>query len=313
MKSFFVILAFLIPSLTIYSQDWAPIGSTWYYSEGFSFWNEYDEDYIKFESVKDTIIDGKNCRKIVKHGKVACNDRPMIEYMYSENQKVFFFDPNFNDFQVLYDFNAEPLDKWSILVKDEPHRNTDTLNIIVDSTNTININEVNLKQLFVTYQFIYDYFNEGNIDTLHYNSRIIEKIGDIFYLFNYYPSWSFVCDANFSKGLRCYEDTLIGLYETGLADSCDYRHQFTDDINEFNQQKLLLKLYPNPTTRYVSILLENDDSNIERIQMYDLTGREFDICINERRIDLEEIPEGIYFIRFMLGNKQTVIRKVIKK
>ncbi len=49
-------------------------------------------------------------------------------------------------------------------------------------------------------------------------------------MFNYAPAWSFVCDGNFSHGLRCYEDDTIGLYETGLADSCDYRHHFLQDL-----------------------------------------------------------------------------------
>ena len=89
MKKFLLLKVLFFFALSGSAQDWAPIGAAWYYSEGFSFWNEYDEDYIKFESVKDTLVEGKNCRKITKLHKIVCNDRPSIEYMYSENGKVF--------------------------------------------------------------------------------------------------------------------------------------------------------------------------------------------------------------------------------
>ena len=221
--SFFLLIAF--PGFT---QEWAPIGATWYYTEKFSTWNRYDEDYIKFESVKDTVISGKNCRKITKRHKLVCNDRPRSEFMYDENGKVYFYDGQINDFQVLYDFTANQGDSWTILVKQQDV-GFDTLSIVVDSADVVSINGIDLKQLYVTYNFIYELYSEV-WDTMTYHSRIIEKIGDIHYMFNFVPAWALVCDANYSAGLRCYEDSIIGLYETGLAVSCNYRHKVMQEI-----------------------------------------------------------------------------------
>lgn len=312
MKKLLLAFGTLLLAQLCIAQNWAPIGATWYYSEGFFSWNEYDEDYINFESVSDTLIEGKSCRKITKRHKPACNDRPWVEYMYSENGKVYFFDPNFNDFQIIYDFSAEQYDSWTILVNDDAMRSVDTLNIIVDSTEMIDINGFNLKQLYVTYQFIYDYFNEGDIDTLSYQSRIIEQIGDINYMFNYAPAWSFACDGNFYKGIRCYEDTIIGLYETGIADSCDYRHPFTDNIEEVENGDVIIKLFPNPTNRYISINSEKT-IDIERIQLFTLSGKEMKIQINQSKIDLGYIPEGIYILKMYLNNNQIINRKIIRQ
>ena len=173
MKKLTSIFVFIFLFQTCISQEWAPIGATWHYTEKFSFWNVYDEDYIKFESVKDTMVMGKNCRKITKRHKLVCNDRPKTEYMYQENGKVYFYDPHFSGFQILYDFSGNQFDSWTILVKDDPFRNVDTLNITVDSTDVVNVNGIDLKQLHVTYQFIYDFQNDGDIDTINYQSSII--------------------------------------------------------------------------------------------------------------------------------------------
>lgn len=206
------------------------MGTSWYYTEKFTFGNEDNEDYIKFESVKDTMYAGKNCRKIIKRHEVICNDRPWIEYMYEENGKVYFYDPNFYGFQVLYDFNTNQNDTWTIFIEDYGD-DIDTLLVVVDSTKIVAINGVDLKKLYVTYNFIHESFmNETEQDTMIYQSVIIERIGDLTYMFNYVPEWSAVCDANYSDGLRCYEDSIVGLFETGLADSCDYRKYFFQDL-----------------------------------------------------------------------------------
>lgn len=313
MKKFLLISISFLLTLHSLTQDWAPIGANWHYSEEFSFWNEYDEDYIKFESVKDTLIEGKSCRKITKRHQIVCNDRPNIEYMYSENGKVYFFDPNFNTFQMLYDFDAEQFDSWMILIDDILLRNADTLNIIVDSIDIIDVNGTELKQFYVTYQFIYDYFNEGNIDTLLYSSRIIENIGDVFYMFNYTPAWAMTCDGNFSKGLRCYEDTILGLYETGLADSCDYRHYYTDDIEETIKTNKLVKLFPNPTTGLINIQTIGSDLTINSLIITNLFGASESVNYNHGQLNLNHLPNGIYFIRIELIDGQIIYKKVIKK
>ncbi len=313
MKKILLLLLIVLFAIPFIAQDWAPIGANWHFSEEFSFWNEYDEDYIKFESVKDTLIEGKSCRKITKRHQIVCNDRPNIEYMYSENGKVYFFDPNFNTFQMLYDFDAEQFDSWMILIDDILLRNADTLNIIVDSIDIIDINGSELKQFYVTYQFIYDYFNEGNIDTLLYNSRIIENIGDVFYMFNYTPAWAMTCDGNFSKGLRCYEDTILGFYETGIADSCDYRHFYTDNIEEPPPIYTLLKLFPNPTTGLINIQKIYPDLTIKSLTISNLLGVSESVYYFHDQLNINLLPDGIYFIRIELTGGQIINKKVLKK
>lgn len=94
--------------------------------------------------------------------------------------------------------------------------NLDTINVSIDSISPIVINGKSLKRLHVPYYLLTEEYPYS------YNSIIIEKIGDIQYMFNYYPSASVACDGNYSAGLRCYQDSELGFYSTGIADSCDY-------------------------------------------------------------------------------------------
>ena len=120
-------LLFVLP---VFSQDFAPVGAEWYYGESFAF--SGDINYIKFRSEKDTLVNGIMCRKISKRHKIFCNDRPDTEYLFTRNDTVYFFDPNFGEFQVLYVLSAQPDDMWMIKVRDNDET-IDTIKIIVDS------------------------------------------------------------------------------------------------------------------------------------------------------------------------------------
>jgi hypothetical protein len=264
MKTTTLIFALCLVTLAAKSQEWAPVGAAWHYTEEIFMPIVIDEDYIKFESVKDTIYEGKLCRKITKRHYITCSDRPETEYMYSENGKVWFWDPAFNTFQVLYDFGAGPGQSWTILIADVSLSDTDTLIVTVDSTDTVLINGISLKRLFVTY----DFRNEL-IVPFTYTGEIIESVGDLYYMFNFAYQWAFACDGNFSGGLRCYEDSVIGLYETGLADSCTYVHTLTGIGPD--AAKDVVKIRPNPADE--AVIVESETPEPLQYVIQDPAGR----------------------------------------
>ena len=166
MKKIVLIIVMAISTITFYGQVFAPVGAEWYYDEQFSFWG--DIDYIKFTSEKDTLIFGENCKEITKRHKLQCNDRPETEYLFSRNDTVFFLDTIFNEFQILYDLNANPTDSWIIKIKDE-EQDIDTITVTVDSVSITQINGQNLKTLYVTY----DKDDEYSPHTYSQNNRKI--------------------------------------------------------------------------------------------------------------------------------------------
>lgn len=296
-------IAVCLSGLSTAAQEWAPIGARWHYTESFSFWNPIVRDYIKIESVKDTVVAGKVCRKLTKRHNIGCSDRPDTEFMYAENNQVFIYDMNFSSFQILYDFGASQGDSWVILVKDlDPPEDVDTLIVSVDSTNQTIINGISLKQLFVTYNFR----NEA-ISDYTYNSTIVESIGDLSYMFHYHPEWAFTCDANFSKGLRCYEDSFIGLYETGIADSCEYIKLW--DGNE-DIENPPITIYPVPADE---VLLVNIEQNISlQFRIFNLTGKVVLTGILKNNwIPVHELKPGIYIFELFNSHEALLSRQKI--
>lgn len=207
-------------SAHIVAQDFAPVGATWHYSERFfDGLPSPQEGYNKLESVKDTMIHGKLCRKIEKEDRISCSDRPETEYLYTSNDSTFFLDPVIDDFQLLYNFNAEKGDSWNILLNNYPELIMDTAKIHVDSSDVISINGIELKRLYVTYQIIHVENGDGFVFE-EYPATIIQSIGDTKYMFNFNSYAYGACDGNFMNDLRCYSDEILGLYETGIANSC---------------------------------------------------------------------------------------------
>lgn len=302
MKKTLLTLLFTFSIFTFYSQGFAPTGAEWYYQEGHAFSN--DIDYIKFTSRKDTLIMGKVCQKITKRHSVSCNFRKKPEYLFSRNDTVFFFDLAFNKFQVLYDFSAKKKDSWTIKVK---HGNEVTsLLITVDSVYLSQINGQNLRTLDVTYN------HKGNIGNVrNYSSTIIEKIGDVKYMFNWQGTPDMVCDMNYSQGLRCYQDTNVGMYSTGIADSCNHIYSGTgiESIEPFTE----IRIYPNPAHDYLEIT-GLGYSNYS-VKLFDLQGKLLKLArtSSNMKLDISQINQGVYMI--LLQNEDKVIgyKKLIKQ
>ena len=303
MKKILFTISLIVSAITFYGQDFAPIGAEWYYNEQFAF--SGDINYIKFTSEKDTLIFGKNCKKITKRHKILCNDRPDTEYIYSRNDTVFFRDTTFNEFQILYDFSANPTDSWIIKIMDE-EQDIDTITITVDSVSTTQINGQNLKTLYVTYNK-----DDENMPEI-YSSTIIEKIGDIKYMFNWYPWSNIACDGNYTSGLRCYQDSDIGMYSTGIVDSCDYVYIWTG-ISQ-TKSGARIELFPNPTQDFVKIKVA-DISNYS-IELLDLNGKllkSTETSNSVLRLDLPQINRGVYVIIVRQGNQILGYKKLIKE
>ena len=305
MRTFATIFVFCIVTLSVKSQEWAPVGATWHYTEEIFMPTTIDKDYIKFESVKDTMYQGMLCRKITKRHDNSCTDRPAVEYMYSQNDKVYFWDEHFNSFQVLYDFSAGQGDSWVILLTDMNPADVDSLIVKVDSTNTAIINGVQLKRLYVTY----DFRNE-TISPYTYRGVLIQSLGDMIFMFNYFQEWAFGCDGNFASGLRCYEDAAIGLFETGIAPSCTYVHQLTG-INPEPGSAQRFSLFPNPADQVITI--ESSITGPVWYTIADLTGRKVKSgLITGSVIETGNLGPGIYHIFFFQnGERFPEIKKLV--
>jgi ELWxxDGT repeat protein len=283
-------------------QDFASIGTEWYYTE--TFFSSGDINFLKIESVKDTVVKDVNCHKLVKTDYLICTGRSEDEIVYFEDSIAYFYDKKFDEFQVLFDLKAKKDSSWIIRTKNGEE--VDTITVLVDSTDFISINSKELKRLYVTYK----YSQSENVEDCQYSSQIIESIGDISYLFNIYPYWPLPCDENNSDGLRCYHDSNLGPYETGIAESCDYSHISTD-IKD-TKSEMSFNVYPNPASDRVKIEIDN---NIEfEYVLMDPAGRRLQSkkFISSVEIDLSGYTKGVYIISLKKSGHVINTKKLVK-
>ena len=303
MKSFLLVFFAFLFSLQIFGQDFAPVGAKWYYDElAGMYWSPYDVDYILYTSEKDTIIKGQNCRKLIKRHDLDCYFRPKNEFVFSKHDSVFFYDAKIDTFQLLYNFNASEGDNWSFIYKDYTESGYDTVNVNVDSIGNINANNQVLRLLYVTYTARLSW------GISHYQSIIIEKMGDIFFMFNFYQSSNIVCDGNLSRGLRCYEDSNLGSYHFPSMESCAYKHLWTGTKSNKESE---IHIYPNPINESIYISGLNQLTNFK---IYDINGRVIKSGeIIDSEIKTNELIKGIYFLKLHDSNgKHEFYKKIIK-
>jgi len=193
-----------------FSQDpWPPLGAKWYYGETHAFSPEIS--FMTMESVGDSIVDGKLCRILVK-SSTSCDNRPQVEFIHVNNSgELYFYDSDLPGFQKLLDFEAEIGETWTVKLS-RAGETSDSVLYRVDSISSWNVNGMELREFHTTLSY------KGPNYGYDHSSSYIERIGDTDFFF----PWNLgFCDANFFHGLRCYQDSVIGYYETRIADSCN--------------------------------------------------------------------------------------------
>jgi hypothetical protein len=299
---FLLFLIFLCSN--IFGQEWSPVGTKWYYDITYA-WGR-DIDYHEVYCDSSVNIKGIDCKRI-NIDYYACNNHFSEKlYTYESFDTIYFYNQDIDNFEILYNFNAIAGDSWQIRTKDHEDK-IDTVEIKVDSTGMININDKQLKKLYVTYKYNYKHSSSDWIETYQDRSTIIESLGDINFLININDKYRGVCDIDFIHSLRCYEDTVLGYYSTGYRDSCTYTYKWTSINNKSVSN--ILKVYPNPFNNVLTI--SNDfDENIY-YEIYSFNG----LLIKsgtENEIDLSYVKYGVYILRAKINNENIKSIKIIK-
>jgi pterin-4a-carbinolamine dehydratase len=304
--SFYItILLALLQSGNIAGQDFAPVGAKWHYSEGFAF--SENIDYLTIKSLKDTVINGKGCKKL--DCDELCWNPSGIQFISYSNDSLFHYYSELDTFQLIACFSAVKGDSWKILIKDFDET-IDTLSISVDSVSSVVLNEESYQQLFVSYD-IKDYNTSKEfVNDIGYSSRVIEHIGDIKYLFNFPIQASLTCDMNYSSGLRCYEDSEFGFYSTGIADSCTYKYKSTGILE--NKIDLKYELIPNPAKNWIELHCKS--STEAEMQIFNMSGQlvQNKYIQTNSKISIANLKCGVYFIRITDSGNRLNILKLVK-
>ena len=298
-----IILCFFSIVSQAQTNDFAPIGAKWYYTERYAF--SGDIDYLSIESVKDTVIKGKTCHVLKNNGGLVCSYYSIEDYVYTEDSVVYFYVSQIDTFQVLYNYKAQKGDSWKVVFQANPSDYLNSITVNVDSVSFINLNGTKLIKQFITQESI------NGFDIFTYNCEIIEKIGDLNYLFNFQDISGLTCDANYSDGLRCYEDSSIYFNNNNIYPSCDYISLGKEHIIMNNS----IEISPNPFQKTIFIKFNN--VRVSKIEIYNLIG--FTVFEkntlrykNQIELDLSNLISGVYIAKITTLDNKIALKKIVK-
>jgi hypothetical protein len=230
--------------------DFAPVGATWVYTQRGFFPPPFSETPHVVEVESKEMYQGQLCSKLVGLNEGTVSD-PL--YVYTSNDSVFFYSDFSEQFELLYDFGAEPGESW-IVNGLGTLNDCDSLTVVVDSLSVREVSGVELDVIHVSYPdepAFYEWWDE-----------IIIGIGNTMYLtpnfgfFEYPP-----------MGIRCYTAGDTSLQFVTYPCDTTFIISSTADVEEAPT----VHLSPNPFSTELQVELELQ-ARSAILELYDLTG-----------------------------------------
>jgi hypothetical protein len=298
------VLTFLLlaASLSSYSQtEWAPIGAKWVNEYGDIMFGEYH--YLTFQSVKDTVVLSKICRKIDIYDYLNdvyyhLKDTTYKGYylMYTDRDRVYYY--NKNTFRLLYDFS---LQKGDTLYAFQPPKYDTSLSLntyIIDSINSISISGKQLKRQYL------HLINAEHSSYLFRYGEIIERLGFNVYMFGNKLN----IQDDYGPYLKCYTDSEIS-YKFRSSTNCDG----FDGINEEDETKVL-EIFPNPVND--ELVLNYSGTKPFNIEIINCLGikmlEQNNLSSASNSLNVKSLKPGIYLL-VIKNDKTSLVKKFLKQ
>lgn len=94
-----------------------------------------------------------------------------------------------------------------------------------------------------------------------------------------------------------------------------YEISVVTGIYEAKDINLSVSAYPNPTTNYLTVKVENYETENLTLQLYDMQGKLLQsekITGNQTSIVMSNFVPATYFVKVIQGNKEVKVFKIIK-
>lgn len=291
---------------TLFSQNFGLVGVEWYHSIS------SDQTacaphcgYIHSKSMKDTLIQGKTCYKIVHTTYNDDGDTLYSDPLFVYNQADTTFAYSFNRlrFLKLLIFNANQGDTITLdyppIYFTLPGPMVDsTYRLVIDTVVQKSIDGVPLKEYQTT-----------GLDGFHFycaNESFMDRIGGLDWL---HPRGAIIPETD--GAIRCYRDAQIDTSFTNNA--CDFL--WITAVSELESISNI-KLYPNPSSN--NLVIENvgqQKSNVTA-ELRSVTGElVFTQKVSEFQkttINTNKIPVGVYFVVVKDKSKIITTQKWVK-
>jgi hypothetical protein len=278
--------------------EYLPIGEgnpEWYYE----IQNENGSvTYQHLEYAADTTVNHKDVTIIIRTNTLYDKDghsEVTREYVYEEDDVVYWWNKDLEEFTVLYDFGAQEGDSWVIKV------GTETLTMHVDAVELYEYKGKLFRMLQVS------------DDEDLFSGTIVGGIG---HLTSFFPEKLMTRGKNFRvEGIRCYwrEGELVFKYG---EEDCDamyekYHHGIGEDGPSTGSG--ILTVYPNPTdgvlfveTRRATSLPAANEYHIANLMGQ--TVQTGNLNAETQQINVSGLPQGMYFISLGDMTRKFVVR-----
>ncbi len=278
----------LLLSLQAMNQEWAPIGTKWYYS-AYSFGFPYTNHPDSIESIGDTVINGISCR--ILSGTAGCSYEESYLYTYGADNKVYIFNESSSTFSVLYDFAAETGESWTII----PPNPADSFQVVVDSVYTLTIDGHFLSVQAISTIDPYSYYN--------FFGEVYEGIGNGIFL---YPQIS-TCDP-WPGPIRCFTTNETTIHFDTIPCNAVINYNSIDEFFRIKE----ITISPNPATSFISINIK-EGNPLEEAIIYNHLGQKALVVVPvNNTVDVSGLKPGIYFIEVTTKERRGRTKLIIK-
>ncbi len=279
MKKSIILIVWLFLFFNAIGQiPFAPLGAKYFFKSNLPIF------YFEYEITKDTLLLGKTSTVIDFMTGPGCNGFGQKYFVYQDEEKVFVYDEESDNFQMIYDFDL-PIDSSYRVNVCQDFWGSDSITVIVTGYDN-------------DYQFleikpdnpIWSQFSEIKIGVGHTLSTLL-------LLAPWTDSWS---------TLLCYETPTTGIIHIN-GNYCG--PDVTIEKNK-NGSELQVNLYPNPTNLYFNLTFNQPFMKPTNLGLYNVAGqkvKQWDVNIGQllQTFSLEDLPNGLYF--WKLKDEQNLI------
>jgi len=276
----------------VHSQtEWAPIGAKWYFSHP----KPTSNDYVVFESKKDSVIQGKVSRLI----DVRLNGTNLIsqEFIYQNGDSIFYYNSSYSSFFLLYNFSAKAGD--TITLHSGKFKPTKAFFSYDDSITNFKYKILLVDSVLFSGQWIkrqkVTLLKDGHWGFSKPDGKdyyILNKIGSLAYFFGVQSG---ITPEDKLSICRCYNGSDFEFKNPLWASECDLISAIIDSKSGNN-----LKVFPNPANSYFTI---SNPSNIKikKIELFDYSGRIVQMwdtteCAGNS-LNIQHISPGVYLLK----------------
>ena len=272
-------------------------GSEWYYE----IQNENGSiTYQHLEYVADTTINHKDVKIIIRTNTLydkGEHNEVTREYVYREDQLVYWWNKDLQEFTVLYDLGAQEGDSWVIKV------GTETLTMHVDAVSYSYYGEQLFKMLYVS------------DDQDLFSGTIVSGVG---HLSSFFPERLMTRGKRYGvNGLRCYWRYGNLLFTVNRGDCDAIYAELHNGLDE--PTAIPFTIYPNPTNGVLTIqhsaLTTSNASHFNipnsSFRITNLMGQTVltgNLTAETQQIDVSALPQGMYFINVGDMTQKFVVR-----